>query len=97
MNEAADLPDKTRTYDALTEPFMVAIREINGASNIKVIWWYLAILDRNGSGTSKGEKEFRAELFTWKEALEKLSFQTDREVLQEAFHLVETQSDQNSR
>ncbi|ORY13704.1 NUDIX hydrolase domain-like protein [Clohesyomyces aquaticus] len=86
----ANLRDVPRVYPNLTDPFMFTLREIDGGSSVKVIWWYIASLDGNPSASRlPGEDNFSAEFFPCEEAIEKLTFQSDREVLRRAMTLVE--------
>lgn len=88
MDEAVDVPDKARVYDSLTEPFMFTCREINGGKSVKLIWWFIAALD-HGADLLPGEEAFRPEFFPCAEALEKVTFPSDREVLERAIELVD--------
>lgn len=86
--EADDVSDQARSD--LSEPFMLTIRELNEKSDAKIIWWYIAAVDEDLSGsTSSADCDFRAEFFTYDEALQKLTFQDDRNVLARAITLVE--------
>jgi hypothetical protein len=60
--------------------------------SVKVIWWYIAEVDAGARETPLlGEFGFRAEWFACEEALGKLTFKTDREVLRKAIELVDGQ------
>lgn len=89
-DEEADAPDKARVVEKCEEPFMFTIRELGNGKGVKLIWWFIASLDgeidTKGQG---GEAQFRAEFFECHEAIEKLHFETDREVLRKAIELVE--------
>ena len=92
-DEQGQMPDEPRSYPDLTEPFMVTIRQLGGdsESNVKIIWWYIATLDEGGvAGSGGSDEEFTPVFFSLEEAVEKLSFQNDRMVLQKAVALVET-------
>ncbi|KAH7397118.1 NUDIX domain-containing protein [Pyrenochaeta sp. MPI-SDFR-AT-0127] len=91
---AADAPanvaDKARLYDELTEPFMCTIRELALGKGVKIIWWYIATLDDDALGQrGAGEANFKPMFFTCEEAIEKLTFKSDREVLEKAIHILE--------
>ncbi|KAI9933907.1 hypothetical protein ASPWEDRAFT_35880 [Aspergillus wentii DTO 134E9] len=91
LDERGHVPDEPREYADLTEPFMVTMRELGG-DGVKIIWWYVAALDEGvvpESGGSGGEEEFTAEFFPLEEAVERLSFRNDRDVLQRAISLVD--------
>lgn len=82
------ISDEAREFPDLTEPFMLTIRE-TAQSNVKLIWWYIAVLDKDTPvAMPAGEADFEAEFFLFDEALQKLSFQKDREVLERAISLV---------
>ena len=90
------MSDQARRYPGLTEPFMLTVREM-GDGGVKLIWWFVAVVDGipgdgDGNGSvpvGAGESDFRAEFFTFEEAVGKLSFRNDREVLERAIALVE--------
>ncbi|KAB8260228.1 hypothetical protein BDV32DRAFT_149709 [Aspergillus pseudonomiae] len=92
-DEQGHVPDMPRSHPALTEPFMVTIRQLGeGVKGIKIIWWYIAALDGGviaGSPGGEWEKEFTPEFFSLGEAVEKLSFEDDRAVLRKAIALEE--------
>lgn len=87
-------PDLPRTYPHLTEPFTLQIRQLGGERNIKLIWWYIVVVNEDEPFPTEDrpgeEKEnFQVALFSYEEALQKLTFQLDREILQKAIDLVE--------
>lgn len=88
------MSDQARRYPGVTEPFMLTVREMGGGG-VKLIWWFVAVIDgeTDGNGSSvpvgAGESGFRAEFFTFEEAVGKLSFRNDREVLERAIALVQ--------
>lgn len=84
--EADNVPDQARSYPGLSEPFMLTIRELN-KEGAKLIWWYIAAIDGDLSGsTPSADCDFRAEFFTYDEALQRLTFQEDRDILARAYH-----------
>jgi 8-oxo-dGTP pyrophosphatase MutT (NUDIX family) len=88
--ETGSMIDKPRIFSNLTEPFMVTIRRMDGKSNVKIIWWCIAALDKDPTtGESNGEAEFKAQFFSGNEALERLTFENDRQILRRAIELVE--------
>lgn len=89
--ETEQSPDSPRTYPNLTEPFTLQIRQLSGERNIKLIWWYIAAIneDEPFSKDRPGEDEFQVALFSYEEALQKLTFQLDREILQKAIDVFE--------
>lgn len=100
IHEANNVSDQARRYPDLTEPFMLTVREMGGGGGggVKLIWWFVAVVEEvfgDGSGSSDnvpagaGESDFRAEFFTFEEALRRLSFRNDRDVLERAIALVQ--------
>jgi 8-oxo-dGTP pyrophosphatase MutT (NUDIX family) len=88
-SEPTDVKDEPRTYSDIMEPFTLTIREIDGGSRVKLIWWYIAVLDEGArSEELTGEAAFRAEFFPCEVAIQKLTFESDRAVLAEAIRLV---------
>jgi 8-oxo-dGTP pyrophosphatase MutT (NUDIX family) len=87
--EISDTIDTPQTYAKITEPFMITIRNLDGAHNIKLISWYIAHVDETqiGSGVAEPEK-FQVELFGYDETLKRLTFQEDRDVVQRALDIV---------
>ncbi|KAJ6024315.1 hypothetical protein N7540_005112 [Penicillium herquei] len=91
IDEQGHMPDISRLYPDIIEPFMVTMRQLgkDRANDVKIIWWYIAALDEGVvPGSAGGEEQFRPEFFPLQQALEKLSFQNDRDVLQKAISLV---------
>jgi 8-oxo-dGTP pyrophosphatase MutT (NUDIX family) len=88
-DETGDVADRARTLPNLTEPFMITMRQLEG-SNVKLIWWYIAALDKDATTKkSVGEADFQAGFLSWREALEELKYKDDRTILQKAIELVE--------
>ena len=76
IHEANDVSDQARRYPDLTEPFMLTVREMGGGG-VKLIWWFVAVVDEEPDGNGSvpveaGECDFRAEFFTFEEAVGKL-------------------------
>ena len=89
QTDAFDTPDRVRTATKCTEPFMVTMREIDGGSRAKFIWWFIAAIDDNcNESRSQGEADNESHFFGTEEALQKLTYQADREVLHKAIELV---------
>jgi 8-oxo-dGTP pyrophosphatase MutT (NUDIX family) len=85
VTEEIEVQDKPRRYTDLTEPFMVTVRHL-GASNVKFIYWFIAALDQKERG--RGEPDYVAEFFPWEEAMEELTYQTDRDILRRAIFIM---------
>lgn len=87
--ETADVADIARSYPNLTEPFMMTVRELNEGGQMKIIWWYIAVVNKRAASTSaRGESWFDAAFFSEEEALGKLTYCTDRDVLNQAFFVL---------
>ena len=88
--EVEDTLDAVRTYDDVMEPFMVTIRQLDGGNRAKIIYWYVGTI--NEESMSEGvapEERFEIGFFGHEEALQKLSFASDREVLRTAIRILE--------
>lgn len=90
VDAPANVRDKPRLHDNLTEPFMCTIRELARGNGVKIIWWYIAALDDDAFERIRpGEAGFKPAFFPCKEAIEKLSFESDREVVRRAIQILE--------
>ena len=90
-----DVPDKARIQRNITEPFMCTVRELPSGNGTKFIWWYIAVLvDDDHSCRGAGEEQFNTEFFPMDEAVQKLHFETDREVVRRAVQIVTTTKQQ---
>ncbi|KAF1347297.1 NUDIX domain-containing protein [Lizonia empirigonia] len=86
-----DAPDEARTHTDITEPFMCTVRELPKGNGTKLIWWYIAVLEYDAySRKGPGEAQFKPEFFTADEAVQKLHFESDREVLRKAVEIINT-------
>jgi 8-oxo-dGTP pyrophosphatase MutT (NUDIX family) len=89
IDETGLLEDQPRLSSNLTEPFMLTIRKLDEKSNVKIIWWYIAALDKGSAADRSNEDaEFEAEFFFLDEALERLTFENDRQVLRRAVDIL---------
>ncbi|RJE25583.1 NUDIX domain protein [Aspergillus sclerotialis] len=89
--EADDVSDQARSYPDLSEPFMSLFASWVKDQTQKLIWWYIAAVDEEPSDSRpSADCNFTAEFFTYDEALQKLTFQDDRNVLARAITLVES-------
>ena len=87
----ANIPDKAHVVVDLTEPFMFTLRELGPEKGVKIIWWFIAALDEDVEGKEQlpGEAQFTPQFLPCDEAITKLTFQTDRDVVIRAVELVE--------
>jgi 8-oxo-dGTP pyrophosphatase MutT (NUDIX family) len=88
-DDPCDAPDRARVHDGLHEPFMCTIRELSPGEGVKIIWWFIAFHVPELGERGPSEKSFRTEWFQREEAIEKLHFENDREVLRKAIKVVE--------
>ncbi|KAF2018633.1 NUDIX domain-containing protein [Aaosphaeria arxii CBS 175.79] len=83
--------DRVRMIEESTEPFMVTVRQLGGEKGAKIIWWFIAVVSKteDGSHGNGGEDQFQAEWYSCEDAVERLHFETDRDVLRTAISLVQ--------
>jgi len=80
-------PNVVRVEECSTEPFMVTVRQFNShGQQMKLIWWYVAEVDKMGT-FELPEAQFHVELFTFDQAIQMLTYQSDREVVERAIKL----------
>ncbi|KAL5425159.1 hypothetical protein PMIN06_004727 [Paraphaeosphaeria minitans] len=85
-----DVPDKVHVYENLVEPFMCQIRTLKAGKGTKIIFWFIATLEEDaGRGRLPGEDTWLPTFKSWHSALNALTFQNDREVLQKALSLLQ--------
>ncbi|KAI1379234.1 hypothetical protein F4677DRAFT_362306 [Hypoxylon crocopeplum] len=92
--ELADVKDVPRTYNSLTEPFILDVRDLGKGNGVKLVWWFIAEL---GGIAGEGEAQFKPRFFSCDEAVERLTYQKDREVLLKALELMELSADQHTQ
>ncbi|KAI1814560.1 NUDIX domain-containing protein [Poronia punctata] len=88
--EAADVVDAPRVYDNLTEPFMLDVRDLGKDKGVKLVWWFIAEREPDGM-VGEGEAQFKATFVKIDCAVERLTFQKDRDVMRRAIELMEEQ------
>jgi 8-oxo-dGTP pyrophosphatase MutT (NUDIX family) len=85
-----DVPDKVHVYENLIEPFMCQIRTLKNGNGTKIIWWFIAALEGDaGKDKLPGEDQWLPTFKPWHDALNALTFQNDREMLQKALSLLQ--------
>jgi len=96
MATQAPVPGINNTHrvqmaEELVEPMAVTIRELR-EGKIKMIFWYITVVE-NGmekvEGSQMEGENFDSIFLDAKVAIERLTFQSDREVTQKAFDIVE--------
>ncbi|KAH8727662.1 NUDIX domain-containing protein [Phaeosphaeriaceae sp. PMI808] len=90
----ADAPDAPILRDNLTEPFMCTSQELPGQGRIRMIWWFIAVLDTDQE-RGLGEDIIRPEFFHCDEAVNIPLFEHDREVLRKALEIVDRTIDES--
>jgi 8-oxo-dGTP pyrophosphatase MutT (NUDIX family) len=88
-DDDADVVDEARVHERVTEPFMCSIRELANAGGVKIIWWFITVLDEEHKERGPGEQSMEADFFDCEEALEKLWYETDREIVRRAMDIVQ--------
>lgn len=87
-HEPNNVQDKARVYPDLIEPFMHTLRHVS--NGVKLIFWYIAVLDEDDLSRSEGgEASYQVASFSYEEAVEKLSYNSDRDILKRAVDIVE--------
>lgn len=82
-------PDEARLLNDLTEPFSLTLREL-GRDRLKLVWWFIAVVDEAESPAA-GEAMFQPCFLPCHEAVQKLTFPSDRETLQKAIEIIAQQ------
>ncbi|KAG6806969.1 hypothetical protein H0H92_009331 [Tricholoma furcatifolium] len=79
--------DVVRVGDNLVEPIAVSIRDL-GKDGAKIIWWYITIVTgEKVAGTQAEYEAYEPQFLEASVAIERLTFQNDREIVQKAFDL----------
>ena len=73
--------------EGICEPFMVDHRTLRNGK-MKMIWWYVAAVDEEAE-VGAGEAGFESHLFEFEEVLDRLTFQSDRELVAKAVEIFE--------
>ena len=82
--------DILRTYSNITEPFSLQIRHLETEGDVKLIWWFIAVVDGDTvpNEDRPGEEKFKVEFYGYEEVVKKLTFQMDRDMVQRAIDTV---------
>ena len=87
--EETETPDVARTYESITEPFLVTIRQLDGGSQVKIIYWYVgAINEESNRDGAVPEEKYGVDFFGYEQALQKLTYGPDREVVRSALRIL---------
>ncbi|KAI4165362.1 MAG: hypothetical protein LQ342_001230 [Letrouitia transgressa] len=88
--EAQHVPDEPRLHIDACEPFALQLRCL-AEDNVKLIWWYIAAVEE-GEGFQAGTQEqdkFGVKFHDFASAVQKLTFQMDRDMVKKAIETVE--------
>ena len=89
--ETEPFGDVLRCYTDVTEPFILQIRHLETAGDVKLIWWFIAAVDEDSAPDTErlGEEQFDVEFYGYEAAVEKLTFHFDREMVKLAIAAVQ--------
>ncbi|KAL8997560.1 MAG: hypothetical protein Q9169_003178 [Polycauliona sp. 2 TL-2023] len=89
--EEEQLADEARFYVGICEPFTLQMRRL-GKSEIKLIWWYIAAVneDEPWKEDQQEKDRYAVEFCSYTDVLEKLTYQTDRDLVGKAINVVTT-------
>ena len=83
--------NKGRMEDNITEPFVVTVRNLR-EKGTKFIWWYIGRVKGNGVekvlGTQTSSEDYVSEFFDAEDALKRLTFDNDRDIVEKALAIV---------
>ena len=85
-------PDVARVYENSTEPFSLQIRQIGAEGNVKLIWWFVAAVEEADKPDDErpGEERFEVGFYGYQEAVARLTFQGDKDLVEQAIGMVNT-------
>lgn len=81
---------RARAYQGICEPIAVQVRQLS-ETEVKLVWWYVAVADEGkamGARTEFDTTRFEVLWLDYDAALEKLSFEHDRELVKKACQLL---------
>lgn len=88
--EVEPFGDVLRTHTNVTEPFSLQIRHLDAEGDVKLIWWFIAAVDEDKAPNEDrpGEEKFNVEFYAYEEAVKKLTFKMDQDMVQRAIDAV---------
>ncbi|MCJ1356130.1 MAG: hypothetical protein MMC33_006124 [Icmadophila ericetorum] len=99
VSKARDQNDPTgpiapKTFHGVIEPFWISVQPTRSSATDAIVrtWCITAIDERQDMKTVTGEEELEVALFSYNEALVKVSYQDHLEVLEKALHIVTSTS-----
>ena len=81
---------RTQIVDDITEPLAVTVREL-GNGRTKLIFWYIALAEEGAEkvvGSQMEDENFESHFVDAATALRRLTFQGDRDIVQQAIDIV---------
>ena len=86
--ETEQSKDVPRIFSEMIEPFTLQIRQ-QDENDVKIIWWYIAAIDEDMSPDEERleKQKFRVIFYDYKKALDKLTFQLDRDMVKNAIEI----------
>ena len=91
--ETEHIGDTLQTYEKVTEAISLQIRHLETEGDVKLIWWFVAAVEEDGKRAEERgleEEQFQVEFCGYEDAVRKLTFQLDREMVEMAIKLVTT-------
>jgi 8-oxo-dGTP pyrophosphatase MutT (NUDIX family) len=87
--ETEPIPDEPRLHIDASEPFAFQFRRL-AERNVKLIWWYIAAVNEEEEfkAAIQEKNKFDVEFHSYNDAVQKLTFQMDREMVQKAIDIV---------
>lgn len=80
--------DVSKLVDNATEPIVVTVRQV-GETGIKMIWWFITrVIGEKMEGTQMESEAFDSHFVNADEAVERLTFTTDRDIVLQALVVV---------
>ena len=73
------------------KPFSLHIRRLDAEGNVKLIWWFIAAVEEGKAPKEErpGEERFEVVFYGYEDAVSKLTYQGDRELVEQAIAMVE--------
>ncbi|KAF2669558.1 hypothetical protein BT63DRAFT_264271 [Microthyrium microscopicum] len=86
--ETEPMADESRLHDHACEPFTLQIRHL-AEDDVKIIWWFIAAINEetNFNADAQEDDKFTVEFFDMQEAITKLTFKNDQEMVQKAVEI----------
>ncbi|KAK1253280.1 hypothetical protein MKX07_001357 [Trichoderma sp. CBMAI-0711] len=86
-----DLPDEPRLFKGACEP--IAMQQRRSGNVTKFIWWYVAAVSEGEPVNQHEEHNFEVQFCSYDEAVKKLTFKDDCDLVKMAIRLAEATTD----